>query len=89
MYKVIYSKNAIGDLKKLDKVFAKRIINKIFFFSKQKDIFEFSKPLKQFGKDRFRFRIGDYRVIFSVDKLGNVQILIILNVKHRRNVYEK
>jgi mRNA interferase RelE/StbE len=89
MYKVIYSENSVKDLRKIDKSIAQRIISKILFFSKQKDVFVFSKPLKGFGEGRFRFRIGDYRAIFKIDKSGKIQILMILNIKHRKGVYLK
>ncbi|MCK9185859.1 type II toxin-antitoxin system RelE/ParE family toxin [Candidatus Gracilibacteria bacterium] len=87
MYKIIYSKNSVKDLRKIDKTIAQRIIKKVFFFSKQKDISKFSKPLKGFGNNRYRFRIGDYRVIFKVNSTGEVRILMILNIKHRKEIY--
>ncbi|PIZ76501.1 type II toxin-antitoxin system mRNA interferase toxin, RelE/StbE family [Candidatus Peregrinibacteria bacterium CG_4_10_14_0_2_um_filter_38_24] len=87
MYKIIYSENSVKDLRKIDKSIAQRIIKKILFFSEQKDIFKFSKPLKGFGNNKYRFRIGDYRVIFKVDGTGEVRILMILNIKHRKEIY--
>jgi len=87
MYKVIYSENSIKDLRKIDKSLSKRILKKIDFFSKQKDIHKFSKALKEFGPNKFRFRIGDYRAIFKIDKTGKIQILMILNIKHRKDIY--
>lgn len=89
MYKVIYSENSVKDLRRIDKSIAQRIVKKIHFFSKQKDIFDFSKPLKGFGEGRFRFRIGDYRAIFKINKSGKIQILMVLNIKHRKGIYLK
>ncbi|MBD3330333.1 type II toxin-antitoxin system mRNA interferase toxin, RelE/StbE family [Candidatus Peregrinibacteria bacterium] len=89
MYKVIYSENSIKDLRKLEKSLAERILKKIDFFSKQKNIHNFSKPLKEFGPNKFRFRVGDYRAIFKIDKAGKIQILMILNIKHRKDIYSK
>lgn len=87
MYEVIYSKNSIQDLGKIDRLIAQRIIKKISFFSRQNDIFKFAKPLKGFSDDKYRFRIGDYRAIFKIDQSGNIQILMILNIKHRKDIY--
>jgi len=87
MHHVIYSKNSIKDLKKIEKNTAIKIIEKIDFFSKQKDISRFYKQLKNFGKDKYRFRIGDYRAIFKMDKSGKIKILMILNIKHRKEIY--
>jgi mRNA interferase RelE/StbE len=87
MYQLIYSENSVKDLRKLEKSIAQRIIKKLDFFSKQPDISKFSKPLKGFEKGYNRFRIGDYRAIFTINKSGNIQILMILNIKHRKEVY--
>ena len=89
MYKVIYSKNSVKDLRKLDRVVALRIVRKILFFSKQKDVFISAKPLIGLGENKFRFRIGDYRAIFTVDRSGKIHILMILNIKHRKEIYIK
>jgi len=87
MYTLIYSQNAVKDLRKFDISLSKQIIKKINFFSQQKDIYKFSKPLKDFGPNKHRFRIGDYRAIFKIDASGKIQILMILNIKHRKDVY--
>lgn len=87
MYQVIYSENALKDLKRLDRDSASRIITKIGFFAEQEDIHKFSKPLIGFG-ERYRFRTGDFRAIFSIDSKGKIQILMILNIKHRKEIYK-
>lgn len=87
MYKIIYSENSVKDLRKIDKSISQRIIKKILFFSEQKDIFKFSKPLKGFGNNKYRFRVGDYRIIFKLDADGEIKILMILNIKHRKEIY--
>lgn len=88
MYKVIYSENAVKDLRRIDKNIAQRIIKKIKSFSEKEDIKPFAKALKGF-EEKFRFRIGDYRAIFTIDKAGKIHILMILNVKHRKDIYRK
>ena len=87
VYKVIYSENSVKDLRKIDKLLAQRIVKKIDFFSRQKELHKFSKPLREFGGNKHRFRVGDYRVIFKVEKSGEIRILMILNIKHRKSVY--
>lgn len=87
MYRVDYSKDAIKNLRKLDLQIAQRIVKKIFFFSQQKNPLAFAKPLKNLGTGRYRFRIGDYRAIFQVDSNGELQILMILKIKHRKDIY--
>lgn len=88
MYKVIYSENSVKDLRRIDKTVAQRIIKKIKSFSEKKDIKLYSKALKGF-EGKYRFRIGDYRAIFTIDDSGKIHILMILNVKHRKDIYRK
>ena len=88
MYKVIYSENALKELRRIEKKIAQRIIKKIKSFSQKENLNAFSKALKGFN-EKYRFRIGDYRAIFKIDKSGEIQILMILNVKHRKDIYKK
>lgn len=71
----------------MDKQVSKRILKKMDFFSKQKDPIKFAKKLKDFSLGEYRFRIGDYRVLFDINDSGSLQILMILSVKHRREAY--
>jgi len=41
-----------------------RIVEKLEFYSKQPDPLKFADPLT--ASDEYRFRVGDYRVIFEV-----------------------
>ena len=37
------------------------------------------------GEDRFRIRVGDYRVLYEIDEA--VRMVIVVAVGHRREVY--
>lgn len=37
------------------------------------------------GNDRWRIRIGDYRIIYTID--DNAQHITVLRIAHRREVY--
>ena len=89
IYKFSLTKNAKDDFLALDEVLRNRIIKKVKFFIDSKDPLRYAKKLKNSYLGAYRFRIGDYRVIFDVDKKGNINILLILRVKHRRDVYDK
>ena len=41
--------------------------------------------LKLTGRDGWRIRIGDYRVVYEIDDSG--QIVTIFHIGHRRDVY--
>lgn len=87
MWKILYTKKALENLENLDKKIAKRIVEKIEFFSYQKNPLRFAKNLKDTRLGEYRFRIGDYRVLFDVNCQGEISIMLILSIKHRREVY--
>ncbi|PCI25118.1 hypothetical protein COB57_02790 [Candidatus Peregrinibacteria bacterium] len=88
MYQVQYTKKSISELKKLPKETAKRILDKIQFFTEQLEPLSFAKSLKNPVYGMYRFRIGDYRVIFDMNEEGELIILYVLSVKHRKDVYK-
>lgn len=85
-YGVIYSKNALKKLKKLDNH------NKLYILSwidknlvGTNDPYEKGKSLKGQFEGSIRYRVGDYRIITNIqdDKL----IILVVNVDHRSKVY--
>lgn len=91
MYKLFYTNRAKEDLKNLPKRIASRIRDKLLFYAERENIFKFAKPLGDFvpGIKLYRFRMGDYRAIFEIVSGGYVQVLMILRIKHRKDVYLK
>jgi len=63
-YEVKWTDTSLRQLEKLAKNVAKRIIEKVEYISR--DPFMFVKKLK--GLDLYRLRVGDYRVIMSIEK---------------------
>jgi len=86
-YKTIYTKKALRELKKLPLKQARAVVKKISYYTHQKQPSHFAKKLKHPAFGEYRFRIGDFRVIFEVDKKGKIHILYILIIKHLRNIY--
>ncbi len=80
-YKLYYTKSAVKDIRKLDSVAKKKIKKKIEIFSK-KPIF-YSRRLIDKSLGSYRWRIGNYRVIFDLDD----EKIIILRIGHRREIY--
>jgi len=87
-YKLQLTKKARNDFLVLEKSVQKRIANKLRFFILSKNPFEYARKLTDSRLGTYRFRVGVYRVIFDKDKKGNICILMILRVKHRKEVYE-
>jgi mRNA interferase RelE/StbE len=80
-YLISYEKRALLELRKLDKLLAKRIIKKI----KELENDPFSKDIKRLkGQSSFRLRIGNYRILFELLESE----IKILKVGHRKNIYD-
>lgn len=86
-YKFKLTAKAKKDLIDLETKTQKRIVTKLRFFITQDKPLDYAKKLKDSKFGEYRFRIGDYRVIFDIDKNGNLQILLILRIKHRKEAY--
>lgn len=87
MYEVRYKPGAQKDVERLDPSVAIRIIRKIDFYARQTNPLRFAKRLNRTALGEYRFRIGNYRIIFDADSEGIIKILIILKVGHRREIY--
>jgi len=80
-----FKPSALRDLKKLPKSVQKRIFNKLDFYMNSNNPLKFAEALKDRALGDFRFRVGDYRVIFDFDSKKN--IIIILTIGHRKDIY--
>ena len=82
-FEVTFSARAAKELKKLDKQIQKRIIEKLVEYAAAENLSEAKKLINpQLGQ--WRYRIGDYRIIFD---LSGKEIQV-LKVAHRSEVYE-
>lgn len=79
-----FKPSAVKDIKRLPKPVQRRIIHKLDYYTKQINPLKFAEALKYKEIGSYRYRIGDYRVIFDV--LNNK--LVILAVGHRREIYK-
>lgn len=86
--RVVYSEQADNDLQALDRKTAQRIYLKIQYYAAQKDPFLFAKKLRPPYQDFYRYRVGDYRAIFSVKGDGAIRLLAVLRIKHRKDVHD-
>ncbi|HEY4516068.1 MAG TPA: type II toxin-antitoxin system RelE/ParE family toxin [Candidatus Paceibacterota bacterium] len=82
--KVEFSKSAFRELKKFPKDIQKRVINKIEFYSEQSDPLKLAERMIDVKFGSYRFRIGDYRVIFDIIK-GNI---FVLKIGNRKDIYK-
>lgn len=82
-YEVKWTETSLRQLEKLEKSTAKRIVDKVEFVSE--DSFTHVQKLKGFGL--YRLRVGDYRVIMSIER--KKMIVFVLEVGHRSVIYRK
>lgn len=83
VYKLLYTRSAIKDIQKLDNVAKKKIKKKLEELSKNP--ISLSKKLINSSLGDYRYRIGNYRVVFDIDK----KYIVILRVGHRKEIYRK
>ena len=84
-YKVIWNIKALDSLKELDKPVRKRIFDKVKDYVSQ-DPTNIGKPLKDTFSGFWRYRFGDYRVIYTVDL--EKQVITVLEAGHRKDIYK-
>lgn len=82
MFELIFSDEALFQLKKLDNSNAKRIIDKLEAAA--------TNPAHFFerlaGREEYKLRVGEYRVI--VRWLNTERKIFIMTLGHRKNIYK-
>ncbi len=79
-----YKKLAVKDIAKLPAALKKRLGIKLAWYASQRDPLVFAKPLKEPADAQYRFRVGNYRILFDVE----ADTIVILRVQHRKEVYK-
>ena len=80
-----FKPSALKGLKKLSRIVQRRMVIKLDFYAASSDPLKFAESLKDKSLGDYRFRIGDYRIIFDVESNS----IIVLLVGHRRDIYKK
>ena len=81
MFGIKWEERALQELHKLEKQISFRIFKKI---EELKLGFQ-SKDIKKIkNEEKFRLRVGDYRVLFSLEN----NIITVWKVGHRKNIYK-
>lgn len=86
MYKIKTTPTFDKDLKKLDFQIAKRIIEKVEWLAGYPDLLRCSmKYMPKELEGLQKYRIGDWRVLFWIDR--QKEEIILYSVEHRREMY--
>ena len=84
MYKVAYLDSVEEDLKKLNKAIVRKILTRIETYLAC-DPKELGKPLKGEFQGYWRYRWGDYRVIYKISE--REILIVVLHISNRKDVY--
>jgi len=84
-YKIELTRTAQKEVARLDVQIALRIKKKLQFFIDSGEPLGFAEPLTKPGDAGYRWRVGNYRVLFN-ERQGRITIM---RVQHRREVYRK
>jgi len=84
-YSIEFTLEAIADLSKIDRANQLRIAKKIKWLGEN---FEQLTPLSLTGNlsGYFKLRIGDYRVIYTINQ--SEKVTTIQQIGHRREIYD-
>ena len=86
-HSLVLTRRAKRDILTLPTREARRIVKKLRFFISSPNPLSYAKPLSNTAVAEYRFRVGDYRTLFDTDARGNITILTVLTVRHRKDVY--
>ena len=82
MVNIEWTEGATKDLEKLDSPIARRILRRLTWFSKNFHSIV-PEPLAGTLKGTFRFRIGDWRAVYTLEG----KTIVIQFVGHRSEIY--
>lgn len=87
-YHVEYTKAALRQLKKMDRFDARLILS---WIEKNlegcEDPFSKGKGLTADRSGEWRYRVGDYRILCTIER--DVLVIEVFSIGHRRDVYKK
>ena len=82
-YRLVYTQKAVTDIDGLDAGVKKRIGTTLLRF--KNNPLQYAERLTDPELGGYRFRIGDYRVIFDIE--GND--IVVLRAGHRKEIYKR
>ena len=85
-HNVRWHEKAVKDLKKLDRVKALALVEKVKIRLAEDPVAQ-GTPLKGLFKGLYRYRVGDYRVMYAIDESEST--ILILKIGDRKSVYRK
>ena len=84
-FKVVWSQTALDNLKKIEKPYWQKIYDRVGEYL-ARDPMKIGKPLTGNLAGIYRYRYGDYRVLYILDL--ETKTMRILEAGHRRKIYD-
>lgn len=81
--RIIFRPSALHDLDRLSPEVRQRILEKLEWYASQDEPLDFAHRLTDSTLGQYRYRVGDWRVIFDLKQ----DVIVILVVDHRRKAY--
>ena len=82
-YDLVYTQRAVKDIEGLDHKIKDRIGKTLLRY--KVDPLRHAERLTDSSLGSYRFRVGDYRIVFDIEK----DKIVVLRVGHRREIYRK
>ena len=82
---IIFSERARKEWSRLEPTVQKQLQKKIAFYIESGQPLKFAEKLQDPALGEYRFRIGDYRIVFDLE--GNT--IFVLRVGHRKEIYKQ
>ena len=83
-YRLVVSERAQGQLAKLDRQVARRLMGKLMRLALQAETAQ-HKALSGSMAGQYSYRVGDYRAVYGLDH--DRATLVVYRVGHRRDIY--
>jgi mRNA interferase RelE/StbE len=80
-YRLVYTRRAVRDISKLERSVKERIKKSLEKYAEEP--FSYARKMADPTLGTYRFRIGEYRVVFDIE--GDE--LVILRLGHRSEIY--
>ncbi len=83
MARIEWTEEAVKDLKIIEKQVGRRILKKLSWFSENFETIV-PEPLSGEFKETYKLRVGDWRVIYTIEN----GVIVIQSIGHRREIYK-
>ncbi len=82
-HRIVFAKEAKKDIDQLDRTTKRQLGKKLVQLSAREHVSSVAKKLHNHAAGGYRFRMGNYRLIFDLDG----RTIVVLRLRHRKDIY--